>query len=213
MDPFCNQGSFFPSTFSLSFLFSLSQILHRARFLLCIKGQIAWDAVMVLKVPVWHLQVTVVHIVFEVEMCSWPCKLTLSPIDKAQPDPITDIQIQTWVGQSYTDNMNGNKNSTPHIPQVHLTLNELELLVAAWCLSLGLSALCVYVCKWKMSCSEVIGNDMQHLHSRWVESALPSSVMMGMLDPVVTEAWRTKPCTGLLSGDDLSIPGGVKPEQ
>lgn len=36
---------------------------------------------------------------------------------------------------------------------------------------------------------------------------------MGMLDPVVTEACRTKPCTGLLSGDDLSIPGGVKPEQ
>lgn len=43
------------------------------------------------------------------------------------------------------------------------------------------------------------------------EKALPSSVIMGMLDPVVTEAWRTKPCTGLLSGDDLSIPGGVKP--
>lgn len=36
---------------------------------------------------------------------------------------------------------------------------------------------------------------------------------MGMLEPVVTEAWRTKPCTGLLSGDDLSIPGGVKPAQ
>lgn len=44
-------------------------------------------------------------------------------------------------------------------------------------------------------------------------SGLPSSVMMGMLEPVVTEAWRTKPCTGLLSGDDLSIPGGVKPAQ
>lgn len=43
------------------------------------------------------------------------------------------------------------------------------------------------------------------------QSGLPSSVMMGMLEPVVTEAWRTKPCTGLLSGDDLSIPGGVKP--
>lgn len=40
---------------------------------------------------------------------------------------------------------------------------------------------------------------------------LPNSVMMGMLDPVVTDACRTKPCTGLLSGDDLSIPGGVKP--
>lgn len=45
------------------------------------------------------------------------------------------------------------------------------------------------------------------------QSGLPSSVMMGMLEPVVTEAWRTKPCTGLLSGDDLSIPGGVKPAQ
>jgi len=40
---------------------------------------------------------------------------------------------------------------------------------------------------------------------------LPSSVMMGMLAPVVTEAWRTRPCTGLLSGDNRSIPGGVKP--
>lgn len=40
---------------------------------------------------------------------------------------------------------------------------------------------------------------------------LPNSVMIGMLDPVVTDACRTKPCTGLLSGDDLSIPGGVKP--
>ena len=40
---------------------------------------------------------------------------------------------------------------------------------------------------------------------------LPSSVMMGMFDPVVTDACRTKPCTGLLSGEDLSIPGGVKP--
>lgn len=45
-----------------------------------------------------------------------------------------------------------------------------------------------------------------------MKAALPSSVMIGMFDPVVTEAWRTKPCTGLLSGDDLSIPGGVKPE-
>lgn len=35
--------------------------------------------------------------------------------------------------------------------------------------------------------------------------------MIGMFDPVVTDACRTKPCTGLLSGDDLSIPGGVKP--
>ena len=54
---------------------------------------------------------------------------------------------------------------------------------------------------------------MQHLRLGWVETVLPSSVMMGMLDPVVTEACRTKPCTGLLSGDDLSIPGGVKPEK
>lgn len=53
---------------------------------------------------------------------------------------------------------------------------------------------------------------MQNLHWRWVKTVLPSSVMMGMLAPVVTDAWRTKPCTGLLSGDDLSIPGGVKPE-
>lgn len=76
MDPFCNQGSFFPSTFSLSFLFSLSRPLHRARFLLCIRGQIAWDAVTALKMPIWHLQVTVGHIVFKVEMYSWYCKLT-----------------------------------------------------------------------------------------------------------------------------------------
>lgn len=63
-----------------------------------------------------------------------------------------------------------------------------------------------------MSWSEITGCEMQHVGVTWVEVALPSSVMMGMLDPVVTEAWRTKPCTGLLSGDDLSIPGGVKPE-
>lgn len=52
---------------------------------------------------------------------------------------------------------------------------------------------------------------VQHWHAKWANDILPSSVMMGMLEPVVTEAWRTKPCTGLLSGDDLSIPGGVKP--
>lgn len=41
---------------------------------------------------------------------------------------------------------------------------------------------------------------------------VPSSVMMGMFAPVVTEVCLTNPCTGLFSGDDLSIPGGVKPE-
>jgi len=34
-----------------------------------------------------------------------------------------------------------------------------------------------------------------------------------MLAPVVMEGWRKRPCTGLLSGDDLSIPGGVKPKR
>lgn len=34
---------------------------------------------------------------------------------------------------------------------------------------------------------------------------------MGMLTPVVMDGWRNIPCTGLLSGDDLSIPGGVNP--
>lgn len=52
---------------------------------------------------------------------------------------------------------------------------------------------------------------MVNLKALLSEHILPSSVMMGMLDPVVTDACRTKPCTGLLSGDDLSIPGGVKP--
>lgn len=42
---------------------------------------------------------------------------------------------------------------------------------------------------------------------------LPSSVMMGMFAPVMTEVCLTNPCTGLFSGDDLSIPGGVKPAQ
>lgn len=54
---------------------------------------------------------------------------------------------------------------------------------------------------------------MQCQHLVYLKMVLLSSVMMGMLEPVVTEAWRTKPCTGLLSGDDLSIPGGVKPAQ
>lgn len=35
--------------------------------------------------------------------------------------------------------------------------------------------------------------------------------MMGMLTPVVMDGWRSIPCTGLLSGDDRSIPGGVNP--
>lgn len=42
-------------------------------------------------------------------------------------------------------------------------------------------------------------------------SLLPSSVMMGMLTPVVMDGWRNIPCTGLLSGEVLSIPGGVNP--
>lgn len=40
---------------------------------------------------------------------------------------------------------------------------------------------------------------------------IPNSVMMGMFAPVVTDVCRTNPWTGLFSGDDLSIPGGVKP--
>lgn len=42
-------------------------------------------------------------------------------------------------------------------------------------------------------------------------SAIPSSVMMGIFAPVVTEVCLTNPWTGLFSGEDLSIPGGVKP--
>ena len=37
--------------------------------------------------------------------------------------------------------------------------------------------------------------------------------MMGMLAPVEMEICRTIPWTGLFSAEDLSIPGGVKPEQ
>jgi hypothetical protein len=36
--------------------------------------------------------------------------------------------------------------------------------------------------------------------------------MMGMLAPVEMEICRTIPWTGLFSAEDLSIPGGVKPE-
>lgn len=43
--------------------------------------------------------------------------------------------------------------------------------------------------------------------------SLPSSVIIGMLAPVVIEGWRNRPWTGLLSGDDLSIPGGVNPKE
>lgn len=42
-------------------------------------------------------------------------------------------------------------------------------------------------------------------------SVIPSSVMMGIFAPVVTEVCLTNPWTGLFSGEDLSIPGGVKP--
>lgn len=53
-------------------------------------------------------------------------------------------------------------------------------------------------------------NSTETITSQLLDS--PSSVMIGMLEPVVTDTCRTNPCTGLLSGDDLSIPGGVKPE-
>lgn len=36
--------------------------------------------------------------------------------------------------------------------------------------------------------------------------------MMGIFAPVVTEVCLTNPWTGLFSGEDLSIPGGVKPK-
>jgi len=127
---------------------------------------------------------------------------------KTLQDPVTHIGIWSWVGQSYRQHESGQKFHTVH-SLVRLTLNELELLIAEWCLRL--LALCVYIWKWIMSWPVVTGCNMQCLQLRWVETVLPSSVMMGMLDPVVTDAWRTKPCTGLLSGDDLSIPGGVKP--
>ncbi len=35
--------------------------------------------------------------------------------------------------------------------------------------------------------------------------------MMGMFAPVVMDTCRTNPCTGLFSGDERSMPGGVKP--
>lgn len=127
---------------------------------------------------------------------------------KTLQDPVTHIRIWSWVGQSYQQHESGQKFHTVH-SLVCLTSNELELLIAEWCLRL--LALCVYIWKWIMSWLVVTGCNMQCLQLRWVETVLPSSVMMGMLDPVVTDAWRTKPCTGLLSGDDLSIPGGVKP--
>lgn len=37
--------------------------------------------------------------------------------------------------------------------------------------------------------------------------------MMGIFAPVVTDVCRTSPWTGLFSGEDLSIPGGVKPKR
>lgn len=54
-------------------------------------------------------------------------------------------------------------------------------------------------------------SERQSAHPLSYGDPLPSSVMMGMLTPVVIDGWRNIPCTGLLSGDDLSIPGGVKP--
>lgn len=44
-----------------------------------------------------------------------------------------------------------------------------------------------------------------------MEHNIPSSVMMGIFAPVVTDVCLTNPWTGLFSGEDLSIPGGVKP--
>lgn len=137
-------------------------------------------------------------------------KITLPPLDKSEPDPIIHIRIWTWVGQSYRHHESEQKFHTTH-SRVHLTSNELELLVAAW-----RSSLWLYMCLCLQMNNELIwGYWVCHatfaFQGWWGGRVLPSSVMMGMLDPVVTEAWRTKPCTGLLSGDDLSIPGGVKP--
>lgn len=46
---------------------------------------------------------------------------------------------------------------------------------------------------------------------KYTAAIIPSSVMMGIFAPVVTEVCLTNPWTGLFSGEDLSIPGGVKP--
>lgn len=164
MDPFCNQGSFFSSTFSLSCLFSPSLSLSiRLSFSCALVLRETYVAI-VLKMPVWHPQVTAVYAVHKAKICSRPHKLTLSSLDKSNPDPIIHIRIGTWVGQSYWYHESEQKFHMTH-SQVHLTLNELELLVAAWCSSLWLSALCAYVCKWIMSWSEVTGYGMQFLLS------------------------------------------------
>lgn len=46
---------------------------------------------------------------------------------------------------------------------------------------------------------------------KYSAAIIPSSVMIGIFAPVVTEVCLTNPWTGLFSGEDLSIPGGVKP--
>lgn len=104
MNPFCNQGSFF----SLSSLFFLSHPLHQARFLLCISGQIAGDVAIVLRMPVWHPQVTIVHIVLRAKIFFQSLQLTLSRWNHSQ--------IWTWVGQSYQRHESEQKFHTTHSP-------------------------------------------------------------------------------------------------
>lgn len=57
-------------------------------------------------------------------------------------------------------------------------------------------------------------NRLANISVNWQKYTVstPSSVMMGIFAPVVTDVCLTNPWTGLFSGEDLSIPGGVKPK-
>lgn len=82
-----------------------------------------------------------------------------------------------------------------HINSIFSTVSQ--VLKASNCRNCAIQLL-----NWKKTCNS----------SKYTEANIPSSVMMGIFAPVVTEVCRTNPWTGLFSGEDLSIPGGVKPK-
>lgn len=62
------------------------------------------------------------------------------------------------------------------------------------------------------ACKATVALTNESSWHQYTAASIPSSVMMGILAPVVTEVCLANPWTGLFSGEDLSIPGGVKPE-
>lgn len=69
--------------------------------------------------------------------------------------------------------------------------------------------ICLQLLNWEKKCNSTANISITY---KYTAANVPSSVMMGIFAPVVTDVCLTNPWTGLFSGEDLSIPGGVKPK-